>query len=388
MKKALWAYVLFLWAALVCTAGAEPETILVLSDTHLTKATQEHASMMEAVIHAAQGKDLVLMAGDNTNNSRSEEHQMVLQWAEMIEQETGAEVYILPGNHDYGAYFGPDQFASLYGAYGRERAFSRDPGTAGCAVMTGKGTCLLMIDTNRADSDRSFLPDGSIEETTLKWIQEVLEALPDGTPVIACGHHPILPEGRNARTPGAADLSRVLRAYGVGLYLCGHDHGFATAEEDGLRQITVGQPQTYPGWAGTVEGEESAFRWRVETIYDVQSRTYIRLREEAYALSRNMARGTLETTPYAGDEDAVEWFSRVFMLTLSGEMTPEDRAALLNDGNCGKWRRVETRTVVKEWILSLLENDAGNLKELTVPSSVKHARETKTPTGHGSFRAP
>ena len=142
-----------------------------------------------------------------------------------------------------------------------------------------------------------FKADGGIGGSTLVWLQETLASLPDGTPVLACGHHPILPPGRNERTPGANALCQVLRAYGAGLYLCGHDHGFATAEREGLRQITVGQPQAYPGWAGIVEKTDGGFRWHTEVIYDPHSPSYIALRESAYALGGTMARAPCQPRP-------------------------------------------------------------------------------------------
>ena len=190
--------------------------------------------------------------------------------------------------------------------------------------------------------------------------------------MLVCGHHPILPRERDERTPGAYALGVILRAYGAGLYLCGHDHGFATLEQDGLRQIVVGQPQAYPGWAGVAEQEEGAFRWRTEPLYDEQSPLFIRLRENTRNMGREMARGTLEPTPYAGDEDAIGWFSSAFMLFAACDMTPEKNAELLADENCRKWRRVETRTVVKDWIFSLLENPPEDVRKIDVPASRVH----------------
>ena len=52
-------------------------------------------------------------------------------------------------------------------------------------------------------------------------------------------------------------------------------------------------------------------------------------------------------------------------------MTKESCAALLSDENCQKWREVETRTVVKEWIIGLLENCPENIQEIAVPRSQK-----------------
>jgi 3',5'-cyclic AMP phosphodiesterase CpdA len=377
-KRMILLGVLLLAALTVCVCAAlgestEPERFLVISDTHLTKETQEHAAMLEAVVQAARGMDAVLLLGDNTNNTHPEEHVLVLDMAEEIRRRSGAEVYILPGNHDYSALrMGPKEFRAQYGAYGWNQAFSQDKETASCAVMTRGGTCLLLLDTNMRDGALGFKADGGIGGSTLVWLQETLEALPDGTPVLACGHHPILPPDRNERTPGANALSQVLRAYGAGLYLCGHDHGFATAEEKGLRQITVGRPQAYPGWVGIVEKEETGFRWHTEGIYDAQSPFYIALREGAYALADTMARGTLSTTPYADDEAAIAWFVSAYMLLAGGEMTPEKNAALLADDNCQKWREAETRTLAKEWMLNLLENCPEDVRRIDIPAGGKH----------------
>ena len=379
MKKRMILFDVLIMAALTVCIGtafgesSEPERFLVISDTHLTKETLEHAAMLEAVTQASRGKDTVLLLGDNTNNTHPEEHVLVLGMAEEIRRQSGAEVYILPGNHDYSVLrMGPEEFRAQYGAYGWNQAFSRDKETASCAVMTRGGTCLLLLDTNMRDDALLFKADGGIGGSTLVWLQETLESLPDGTPVLACGHHPILPPERSERTSGANALSQVLQAYGVGLYLCGHDHGFATVEWEGLRQITVGQPQAYPGWVGIVEKEERSFHWYTEGIYDTQSPASIALRESAYALGDAIARGTLSTTPYADDEAAIEWFVSAYMLLAGGEMTPEKNAALLTDENCRKWREAETRTVAKEWMLNLLENCPEDVRRIDIPSSRKH----------------
>ena len=164
----------------------------------------------------------------------------------------------------------------------------------------------------------------------------------------------------------------MLRAYGVNLYLCGHEHGFSTTEQNGFRQIIAGKSQDYPGWAGVVEHENGSFLWHAEQIYDKQSPVFSMLKENAYSLGRQMARGTLSATPYADDDDAVEWFVSAFMLLESGDLTPDKSARLLADENCQKLRLVETRTVVKNWILSMLENTPEDVRHISIPASRKH----------------
>lgn len=166
-----------------------------------------------------------------------------------------------------------------------------------------------------------------------------------------------------AAAPALADL---LRTHGVTVYVCGHDHGFYTLEEMGLRQITVGQPQAYPGWAGVIEKTDSGFFWRTEALYAPDAPAYRALKSAAEALGVRMAEGTLEGTPYAGDEGAIAWFSSALMQYAGGELTPESCAALLRDENSKKWRGIETCTVVKSWIFSLLEHCPENVRQIEV----------------------
>ena len=374
MKRICILLVLFLTILLTGSALGESESFLVISDIHFTEDAQEnHSAALEAVIRAARGKDAVLLLGDNTSNSRSGEHTLFRQWVQELSQRTEAAIWLIPGNHDYTSSFGPEDYTVLYRIYGWDKAFSRDSSSASYAVMTEKGTCLLMLDTNQFQQGRLPLSYGGIPGDMLIWIQTVLETLPDGTPVLACGHHPILPPERDELTPGAKALAAILRAYGVNLYLCGHEHGFATTEQDGLRQITIGQPQSYPGLAGLMMQEQGVFFWQTEPLYDEDSPDFIAMREKSRSLGREIAKGTLAGTPYDGDEEAVEWFVSAFMLFADGDMAPNLSARLFADKNCEKWRLVETRTVVKDWILGLLENPPEDVRNIPLPQSRKHA---------------
>ena len=107
MKKTivLLAFALLLFCPAVCPAlgeGGGGESILVISDTHLTGEARDHEAMTEAVLRAARGRDAVLL-GDNTNNTHDEEHVLALQWARRIGQETGAAVYVIPRSRKHAA---------------------------------------------------------------------------------------------------------------------------------------------------------------------------------------------------------------------------------------------------------------------------------------------
>ena len=346
-------------AVLICLllalcAGGCAETFLISSDLHLTADGEAHEMALAALRAAAQSVDALILLGDNTNNARDPEHDRVKAFLASL----GRPAYVIPGNHD--VTLDISDFIGLYADCGWSQAFSRDEASASCAVMTGGGTCLLLLDTN--DMQGCVAPLGGISEGTCTWVKDTLSRLAEGTPVVACGHHPILPAERWERTPGAAGLVDALS--GVRLYLCGHDHGFAAVKVDGLQQITVGQPHAYPGWAGLLEVTEDALRWQVLPLYSDQVRR--EMRADAIALAEGMARGTLRDTPYADDEDAIQWFVDAFEAVMTSQLREDTCAAMLSAPAARKWRRVKTRTVVKRWIMGILEDCPQDVRRVDI----------------------
>ena len=229
------------------------ETFLVTSDLHLTKDIEKHGAVLAALRHAAEDVDAVLFLGDSTNNAHEEEHANMIDFLDSLPKPA----YVIPGNHDITLNL--PEFIDRYADYGWNEAFSRDEETASCAVFTKEGTCLLLLDTNQITGYVAAL--GGISDSTCAWVSKTLSSLPKDTPVIAYGHHPILPQSRWERTPGAGQLVKALQ--GVKLYLCGHDHGFAGVKIGELQQITVGQPQVFPGWARILKVTGEDFHWEV-----------------------------------------------------------------------------------------------------------------------------
>jgi len=337
------------------------ETFLAVADLHLSGDGQGRRTAAEAVAAAAADADCVLVLGDSANNGRDGEHRLAMDFARLITERSGAPVLFIPGNHDYTRTLLSGDFALAYGAFGPDDAFSRDAATASFALFKGE-TCLIMLDTNGFDGAGNVLPDGGIASETLSWVRAVLDGLAPGTPVVACGHHPILPAARDARTPGASALADILRAYAVPIYLCGHDHGFHTVSEGGLTQVTVGQPHAYPGWAGLLTVGRDGDRFEACSLYPDSSDYFTALRSQAQDLARRMGEGTLRGTLYEGDPGAVDWFSGAFFEYLSGTLTQDKCRALLANENCAKWRQIETRTVVRDWIIGLLEDPPQDVR--------------------------
>lgn len=349
-----WLLLIVALAAMLVGTG-RAEVLLVTSDLHLTDDHAAHDPALAAVSNAAADCDVLLVLGDSTNNAHDEEHAYVLEFLQSV-RDMGKEVFAIPGNHDLTPSIHPADFVALYGDYGWDRAFSRDDALADCAVMTEGGTCLLLLDTNAYTDHNTVAPLGGIADGTLRWLEGVLDSLPPGTPVIACGHHPILPAESRSDTTNAGRLADVLRLGGVRVYLCGHDHGFAAVNVDGLQQITVGQPHAAPGWAGTLTVSSGSMDWQVVPLYSADDPLWQAMEAASDELGESLGRSFLKDSPYAEDADAIQWFAECFHGIVHSSLTEETCARLLADPAAQKWREVENRTVVKRWMFGVLEN--------------------------------
>ena len=354
-----------LTAAMLGLGTCAAETLLVSSDLHLTSDPAACEETFAAIERSAAGCDAVLFLGDDTNNAHAAEHALVIKQLSEIGENTGAAVYAIPGNHDLTRRFGAAEFEERYADFGQSAAFSRDEDSASCAVMTPGGACLLLLDTNACTQAGVVTAAGGLRESTLQWVEATLSGLGPGTPVIACGHHPILPAGTR-QTVNSGKLAEVLTRCGVKLYLCGHDHGFVAVSEGPLQQITVGQPHAYPGWIGELTVGEGGMLWRVKPLYEADDPVYLEMENRALRLGETMARGSLAGTKYASDEGAIAWFAACFGLVMRGELTPAACEALLSDPNAAKWREADVRSVVKGWMFGLLENCPQDVREIGI----------------------
>ena len=342
------------------------ERMLVTSDLHLTMETALHTPALKALGEAGRDCDVLLFLGDDTNNAHDEEHRYFLNTLEAYKRLTDAEIYVLPGNHDLSGRLGPQEFAKLYHAWGYEGALSRDEASASYAVLTAGGTCLLMMDTNAYTDLGTVAGKGGIGESTIAWAESVLSGLPEGTPVVACGHHPLLPPESRYETTNCGLLASVFEKAGVSLYLCGHDHGFAAVRGEKLQQITIGQPHAFPGWAGILEVDAEEMRWQVISLYETGDPYYQTMEENSIRLGLVMAESALKDTQYEGDAGAAAWFTRAFNLMAREQLTPDICQELLADPNADKWREIEPRSVVKRWMMSVLENCPMDPRSLTM----------------------
>lgn len=271
------------------TAQAEPEgfRIAVASDLHLdpnntqkgpdATAVQYNMELVDALLWDArqQGAELILLTGDLVNGGKTNRHEALTRKLKSAE-ESGLDVYVLPGNHDLGPVT-QTEFAALYADFGYAEAYSRDHVSLSYCVVRDSLMILMMdtagYSTNAIDlaeapgTDNAFL-----RRETLRWAEEMLmKAKADGLHVLCAGHYNLLPEisrqeGSGYHIQNGEAFTELLRAYGVTLYLSGHMHLRAVYQEDGLTELLTEYLLAYPTGYGLLDLTDSQLQYRPRRI--------------------------------------------------------------------------------------------------------------------------
>ncbi len=194
--------------------------------------------------------DLLILSGDLTTHGEKASHQWLADQLKALEAKTGTRVFVIPGNHDidnpYARDFSsgkqvvtesvtPDEFASIYGAFGYDEAWSRDPNSLSYVIQLDKDYYLLMLDTCKYEDNQSLgypLKSGDIRSETLKWLDEVAEKInaeaPEGATVISSSHHNLVSHSPVHDKGFVIDHAErgleVINKLGIKLNFSGHIH--------------------------------------------------------------------------------------------------------------------------------------------------------------------
>ena len=291
-KKVLRVAMMLLLAVMCTTVGAQTR-IAVASDIHVMapsllpsgaetqdawityyagqrKMLQESAAIFDqfvTTLKTANPKpDLLLVTGDLTKDGEQASHEYVRKELALLEA-AGIQVYVIPGNHDFGEEGNHTQFladgtttdapvlsvgsfASFYANYGYTGSTVDPNGSLSYVAEPVAGLVLLAIDSHSA----------SVSSETLTWICGQAEAArAGGKQVIAMMHHPLFPhiEGANlfisTYTVGDYETVRnALIAAGVNVILSGHFHTSDIAKDwnddegKAVYDINTGSLISYP----------------------------------------------------------------------------------------------------------------------------------------------
>ncbi len=138
--------------------------------------------------------EYLLISGDLVDNGRiiREEHIAVSEKLRKFEEESGKPVYVIPGNHDFGAGendFKINDFVETYYEFGYDEALEAIEGTGSYTANLGEKYRLIAFDSN--DPNRSTGDGVSKEE--INWVCEQADkAYADGRYPILMMHHNLL----------------------------------------------------------------------------------------------------------------------------------------------------------------------------------------------------
>lgn len=138
--------------------------------------------------------EYLLISGDLVDNGRiiREEHITVAAKLKKFEEESGKPVYVVPGNHDFGAGendFKINDFVETYAEFGYNEALEKVEGTGSYIANLGEKYRLIAFDSN--DPNRSTGDGVSKEE--IEWVcAQADKAYADGRYPILMMHHNLL----------------------------------------------------------------------------------------------------------------------------------------------------------------------------------------------------
>ncbi len=254
--------------ALPDDAGNEELFCLVTSDLHFTlsdiasvytlgKYTPELARAF-AEEAAAKAPDVVLMCGDNTNSSRTEDLEALAAILEPL-HEAGCEVILVTGNHDGGVP--GDDF--LFYVNRLCNVLEQDPASLSYTVRVGGYRFLAMDDSTAAADDEG----GKYTEETMDWLRgQLAEAEEMGERAVFISHHSLMTAG-NAELDdyyriNEPELAELLADHGVRLAFTGHRHSQEILKNGELYEIISAPLMSAPHAYGELTFYERAAVYR------------------------------------------------------------------------------------------------------------------------------
>lgn len=289
------------------TEGAAFEAYLMQDRKLLRESEALTRAVVDNIIEAHHSApiDFVIVVGDLTKDGELTSHLEFADYLGILEAE-GIEVFVVPGNHDVNnphavAFEGetmipvdnvsPEEFASIYGAYGYDEAFSRAPDSLSYAVEVTPGVVLLGLDTCKYDENLSTghpETSGALSPRTLSWtLDRIKAAKRAGKQVISFQHHGLM-EHYTGQTLSFADyviddwqtVSTSLADAGLKLAFSGHYHANDITELKGsvegakLYDVETGSLVTAPCPYRIVtlhkrNAAQIETRWIEEIDYDI-----------------------------------------------------------------------------------------------------------------------
>lgn len=207
---------------------------------------------------AESDAEVLLLSGDLVNAGTEAEHILFAAKLAEFEKETGKQVYVIPGNHDFFKST-KESFAAVYADFGYGEAIAIDTNSITYVVDLNDEYRLIGIDsTDEGESVECMTAE------RVKWIEaQCKQAAADGKKVIAMMHHNLLEHYifNDAIHAGAVvnsglGLAEVLAANGVQYIFTGHTHN-----HDITKYTAANGKVIYDAVTNTLNGYPVAYRY-------------------------------------------------------------------------------------------------------------------------------
>ncbi len=177
--------------------------------------------------------DYLLIPGDLADNGRTvwQEHYDVAEKLRSFEEETGKQVFVVPGNHDMGAAdidFKVADFKEVYADFGYNEALTVRDDSASYTVNLGEKYRLIALDS----CDPSKSTEDGLTTAKLMWVlDEAKKAREDGRYPVLMMHHNLLDHlpmqrliSRNFIVRFHYTTATLFADAGIKLVFTGHEH--------------------------------------------------------------------------------------------------------------------------------------------------------------------
>ena len=177
--------------------------------------------------------EYLLISGDLVDNGRiiRQEHIDVAAKLKAFEEESGKDIFVIPGNHDFGAGENDvkiNDFVEIYADFGYDKAIEKIEGTGSYTANLGSKYRLIAFDSN--DPNRST-GDG-VSKDEINWICEQADkAYADGRYPILMMHHNLLDHmpvqsifSKDFIIASHLSVAEKFANHGIKVVFTGHEH--------------------------------------------------------------------------------------------------------------------------------------------------------------------
>ena len=177
--------------------------------------------------------DFILIPGDMADDGRieKEEHEAVSAKFKAFEEETGIQIYVVPGNHDYGRGENDNKIEDMfayYGEFGYNDAFEKRTEDFSYVTDLAGDYRLIAVDSN----DPSKSTEDGMKSDKVNWVvAQAKKAVAEGKYPILMMHHNLLDHlpmqrilSRNFIIRNHTAVANKFANAGIKLVFTGHEH--------------------------------------------------------------------------------------------------------------------------------------------------------------------